>query len=62
MYDGNWGSVLWFRARTDCLEIHERTHHWSGEDNTYIVSKIGVGESLEYEFSNVVDIKKREYV
>ena len=26
-YDGSWGRVLWFRVRTDWLEINGRTHH-----------------------------------
>ena len=31
MNDGSWGSVLWFRAKTDTLEASGRTHHWAGE-------------------------------
>ena len=49
MHDGSWGSVLWFRARTDSLEVNGRTHHWEGREDTCRVCELGVRESMEYD-------------
>ena len=41
-------SVLWFRARTDSLEINGRTHHWTGGEDLCRVCDLGVRELLEH--------------
>ena len=48
MYDGRWESVLWFRARTDSLEINGRAHHWEEREDTCRVCELGVRESVEH--------------
>ena len=48
MYDGSWGSVLWFRARADSLVIHGRTHNWAEREDTCRMCKLRERESEEH--------------
>ena len=53
-YVGSWGSVLWFRVRTDSLEINGRIHHWAGVEDVCGGCDLGVREMLEHVDNNVV--------
>ena len=35
-YDGRLDSVIWFRARTNCLTLGDRKRHWGEETNCFM--------------------------
>ena len=40
-YDGRLDSVIWFRARTNCLTLGDRKRHW-GEDTDCFMCREGI--------------------